>query len=57
MKGVREILTKMDGVKSVDVDFGKRLATITTLSDKFNADEAIAALNAEEYGPSKVVNQ
>jgi hypothetical protein len=44
-------------VKSVDIDFAKHLATCTVATDKFNADKAIAALNAEEFGPSSVVER
>ena len=57
MQGVRETLTKMDGVESVVVDYGKKLATCTVVPDKFDSEKAIAALNAENYGPSAVVTK
>jgi copper chaperone CopZ len=43
----------MDGVKSVDVDFDKKLATCTVVAEKFDAKKAVAALNGD-YGPSSV---
>ena len=44
----------MDGVKSVDVDFHNRLATCTVIAEKFDEEKAIAALDAEDYGPSTI---
>ena len=43
----------MDGVKGVNIDFAGRLATCT-VSGKFDEKKAMAALDAEDYGPSSI---
>ena len=53
MQGVREILTNMDGVKGVTVDFAGQLATCTVVPGKFDEKKAIAALDVK-YGPISV---
>ena len=53
MAGIREILEKTDGVKSIDIDIANHLATCTVVAEKFDAEKAIAALDAK-YGPSTV---
>ncbi|MCB9882594.1 MAG: heavy-metal-associated domain-containing protein [Planctomycetes bacterium] len=51
MKRVRETLTKLEGVKNVDIDFAKKTATIT-----FQGELAKAALDktfeGSRYGVS-----
>ncbi|MER1941951.1 mercury resistance system periplasmic binding protein MerP [Castellaniella sp. FW104-16D08] len=51
---VKKALTKVPGVSQAEIDFGKRLATVTFESSKTNADALVKATTDAGY-PSTLV--
>ncbi len=51
---VRKTLAAQPGVKDVRVDLESKTATVAVEGDAFDADAAVAALEAEEFADTKV---
>ncbi len=52
---MRRALASLPGVASIDTDVSKMTVTVTVKDDKFNAEDAIAALVGVGFGEGKVI--